>query len=350
LTWKKAFCGQLNILNSSNFRGMASAFTIARVRKQIREIINILNLDLSGLTVLTEAGSNLFIFTPFIAYLAGASKVFVWLKDTPYGNAADIEQEFYAIVKALELDTNRFSLAVNQRPVEHIQQADIITNLGSVRPLNQVLLSEAKSGAVVSYMCEAWEIRPEDVDIAYCKQKGVKIAGVWENHSDLLIFKGCGPLSAKLCFEAGIEIYQNHILILSSDKFGQTAAETFKAIGAASVEIRKPEEISELDFSKYDLVFVADYSTDKEILGKNVAGKLDELKNTAVVHLCGTVDSEFLINNGVYCYPEKPGYGFRMTYTLAHLGSKPIIDLHAAGLKVGECLVRGENSELVQLM
>lgn len=329
---------------------MASLFTLARVRRQIGEIIQTLKLDLTGFTVLTEAGSNLFIFTPFIAYFAGAAKVFVWLKDTPYGQAAEIKQEFYAIVKAWNLDATRFELAVNERQVEHIQRAEIVTNLGSVRPLNQAFLSQLKPEAVVSYMCEAWEIRPDDVDIAFCKKQGIKVAGVWENHPNLMIFKGCGPLSAKLCFEAGLEIYQNHILVLSSDKFGQVAAETFKALGAADVTVQSPAEVPGIDFSKYDLVFVADYSTEKEILGKNVADKLEQLKNTAVVHLCGAVDTPFLTSKGVECYPQKPGYSFRMTYTLAHLGSKPIIDLHAAGLKVGECLARGESSELVQLM
>jgi len=305
---------------------------------------------LDGLVILTEAGSNHFLFTPLIAYYAGAIKICVWIKDSSHGLATEIENELKLIINLLKLDLSRFEFALNERPAAHIKAADVITNLGAIRPLNKTFLENLKQGAVVSYMCEGWEIRPEDVDIKFCKIKGIKIAGVWENHPELMIFQGCGPLAVKLCFEAGLEVYQNRILIISSDKFGVTASETFNVFGASSVSIIKPTEISQIDFSDFDLVFVADYSFEKEILGYNVKEKLPQFKSTAIVHLCGSVNYEFFKSNGITCYPQQQGYRFRMTKTLAHLGLKPVIDLHASGLKVGECLYNNQESDLVQML
>jgi hypothetical protein len=326
------------------------SFEIYRAQKLIGSVINKLELDLKDLKILTEAGSNYFSYSPLIAYYAGASKIFVWIKDTSYGAAIDIQMHFETILKNLKIKNDKFEFALNERPVEHIETADIITNLGFVRPIDHNFLRHMKKDAVVSYMCEAWEIRDGDVDINYCKERNIKIAGVWENHPDLMIFKGCGNLSIKLCLEAGLEVYLNKILILSSDKFGQTAYNAFLSVGAEEVKIRKPEEANEIDYTEYDIVFVADYTYKEEILGKNNFNKLAELKNVAIVHLCGSVDYEWLNAQQIYCYPQQQGYHSRMTKTLAHLGLKPVVDLHTAGMKVGECLYKNKNSEFIQLL
>lgn len=327
---------------------MLTDFQVRRAVRQIDRIIDVLKLKLNGTSILTEAGSNYFIFTPLIAYKAGAEKIYVWIKDTSYGTAKEIYTEFIRILQVLNIDQSIFEFGLNTRPPDHIQQADIITNLGSVRPLDKTLIGTLKKGAVISYMCEAWEIRPQDVDIEYCKSAGVKIAGVWENHPDLMIFNGCGPLAVKLCYEAGLEVYQNKILIVSGDKFGQTAAKAFEQTGAAEVRQITPAEVAATDLSYFDFVFVADYSFPGEIFGASTSEQLGGLKNNMVIHLCGCVDYTYLTANGIECYPKQTGHPFRMTRTLAHLGSKPVIELHAAGLKVGECLYRGKENNLIQ--
>jgi hypothetical protein len=326
---------------------MQSDFEIFRAKKLAQLSVEKLGLDLENISVLTEAGSNYFIYTSLIAYYAGAQKIFVWIKDSPYGKAEDICNELLRILNVLNIERSVFDIKINERESRHIEQADIITNLGFIRPIDKNFIDQMKTSAVISYMCEAWEQRQEDVDAEYCKRKNIPVAGVWENHPALLIFNGCGPLSAKLCFEAGLEIYQNKILIVSSDKFGKAAAQTFSSIGAITTVI-DPAEIIHTDLNAFDIVFVADYTYKEVIIGKNIEHKLEQLKNCAVVHLCGMVDYDLLKKNAVFCYPTENGRSFRMTRTLAHLGLKPVIDLHAAGLKVGECLFKKTSSDLVQ--
>jgi hypothetical protein len=343
---RKAFVILLIGLNQLD--NMLTAFEVKRAAKLIRDIVGKLDLELKGLSVLTEAGSNYFIFTPLIAYYAGSKKVYVWIKDTSYGPAKDIRLEFERIIGVLNIEPAFFEFALNERPQEHIQGAEIITNLGFVRPLDKAFLSALNDKAVVSYMCEAWELRPGDVDLPFCKEHNIKIAGVWENHPDLMIFKGCGALSVKLCMEAGLEVYQNNILVISSDKFGKTAAEAFLSAGAADVQVIEPKLSGKIDFSPFDIVFIADYSFQEEILGAGTGHGVNGLSHCAVVHLCGAVDYKYLQQKGIYCYPAQQGFHSRMTRTLAHLGLKPVIDLHAAGMKVGELLYKNEQNELIQ--
>jgi hypothetical protein len=328
---------------------MNNSFDVIRAQKLIKRAISKLNLQLTGLKILTEAGSNYFIYTPLIAYYAGASKIFVWIRDTKYGSAISIKQEFENIIFYLQLDSSVFDIVLNERPEEHISTVDIVTNLGFVRPLNKEFISLMKHGSVISYMCEAWEIRSNDVDISYCNEKGITVAGVWENHPDFLIFNGCGPLALKLCHEAGFEVYQNNILVISSDKFGQVAYNTFKSIGA-EVSIISPNQIDSVDFTLFDFLFIAEYSYQDEIIGKAQEYKIEKLRETAIIHLCGAVDYLWLKEKGVYCYPKQDGYNFRMTRTLAYLGIKPLIDLHAAGLSVGESIYKKRENELVQII
>lgn len=327
---------------------MTKEVEVLRAADLISKIKSRLSLNLEGRSVLTEAGSNYFIYTPLIAYYSGASSIYVWIKDTVYGSAESIRKEFLQILNLLGISSDTFHLRLNERPEADIAASDIITNLGFVRPLDAAFLGNLNKTAVVSYMCEAWEVRAADVDIEYCKENNIPVAGVWEDHPDLLIFKGCGQLSVKLCMEAGLEVYQNSILIISDDKFGKVARESFVNAGAARVDVQSPAANNISDYSDYDLIFISDYSFAEEILSN--ASDLTVLKGKTVVHLCGKVNFEALEAAGVNCYPRYNGQAKRMTKTLAHLGLKPIIDLHAAGLKVGELLYNKEASTLVQSM
>ena len=58
-----------------------------------------------------------------------------------------------------------------------------------------------------------------------------------------------------------------------------------------------------------------------------------------VLQFAGVVDINNLGENDIAFYPaENPGCR-RMSQTLAELGAKPVVELHAAGLKVGQSAV-----------
>lgn len=320
-----------------------------REARLITEIIKKLNLDLRGLNILTEVGSGPFFITPIIAVMAGAEKVYAWTKDSEYGRGDEIISNCIEKCNLYGISKNSIEYSNNLRPVRHIEDADIITNLGFIRPLDVDFLSFIKKNSVISYMCEAWEFRDTDIDLNYCRKHGIKVAGTWENKEGLRIFDGVGYLAAKICFEAGFEIYQNNIVIISNDQFGQAIKRAFDNMGANKVFVIKPVELNISQQLKVDFIILADYVESVNIFTDNIINFLLE-NDISVVHLAGNIDFHYLDSKGVYVYPKKSGANHRMTFTLAHLGLKPLIDLHAAGLKVGEELIKNNLSNLSQIL
>ena len=315
-----------------------------RIQKLINNAIRTTRLDLDGLKVLTEVGSNNFLFTPLIAALANAEKVFAWTKDTSYGKGESVVNLCKELMLKMGIDQNKISFRVNERPDNDIAEADIVTNLGMVRPISSGFIEKMKAAAVIPTMSEAWELRKEDIDIFTCTKKGIRVAGTWENHPDLRIFDGCGALSIKLAQQAGFEVYQNNICIISDDHFGEVAFKAFKNLGA-DVNLVPSAQADQVNSEKYDFIFLADYTSEEVYLGEN--GKLNNSR-LPIVHLAGNISHHYAISNNYFIYPQKDGYSMRMTKTLADLGCKPVIDLHTAGLKVGECLFKNNACEYSQ--
>ena len=82
-----------------------------------------------------------------------------------------------------------------------------------------------------------------------------------------------------------------------------------------------------------------------------VAGRFDE---SAVFAARARRIREMAEKMNLSLFPKMEGHHHRMTRTLAYLGDDPVIKLHAAGLKVGELMLRREtshnNEELVQYL
>lgn len=326
-------------------------YTEKRVLALIQDAINKLRLDLSGLIVLTESGSGYFSVSPVIAALANAARVYAWTRDSIYGRGRNNSSETRKLLERTNLD-GRVVFRLNERPEGDIENADIITNLGFVRPIDHSFISRTKPGTVISAMCEKWEVRNNDIDIDACRKREVKVAGIWENYPGLRIFDSVGNLAVKLCLEAGFEIYQNKIAVWSNDDFGKVVKRTFEDFGADKVFLinRVSELIRIAGESRIDFLFIADYTSPATIIGSG--GVLDPAALSryfsAIVHLCGKVDWRFAEKRGMTVYPKQRGHANRMTRTLAYLGPKPVIDLHTAGLKAGELLYKNKKSKLLQ--
>jgi len=324
---------------------------IQRAKRIIEQTITQLDVDLSGYTILTEVGSNLFAYTPIIAALCKASKVYAWTGDSAYGKASSNVDVCKKIMKSFDIP-NIIEFAENERPDQHIKNADIITNLGFVRPLNETFFKLIKPNAVITAMCEAWEVREQDIDLAYCKQNNILVAGTWENYPPLEIFNFCGPLAIKMAQEGGYEVFKNRILVWSEDMFGKTISAAFKNFGASKVISTTNVNVLYENANDIDFVFLCDYHQQNTLLGENGiinALKIKELNPAcSFIHLYGKLDSNWLDSHKVSHYPKKNGFQSTMSFTLSHLGPLPILNLHIAGLKVAECLKKGITHKIIQ--
>lgn len=312
-----------------------------RSNRLINSIIALLQLDLSGATVLTEMASSHFIYTPFIAATAGADKVITVTKDSRYGKAKDIIAQGTRLAADWEL--SQIHCTTELTP-ELIAEADIVTNLGFVRPITTAFVAHMKPGAVIPYMCEAWEFRPGDVDLHACQHHGVPVMGTFEGYLNLNIFEYCGPLLGKLLFEAGLEIMGNRFLLLSSDPFGRTLSSYLEQNDAVVVLVQSRHGMEGIRMDGLDGLIVADQRSDEVLVGTEgwvEPGKLASASPGAIVlQYAGIVDVTSVELAGLACIPKWSIGAHRMWQTLAYLGPRPIIDLHALGLKVGELMWR----------
>ncbi len=305
----------------------------------INKAIDFNQLDLKGLIVFTEAASGEFIYTPIIAAMAGAKKVYAITKDSQYATKEEVKKNTMLFAELCGVKDKICVIFDKQK----INKADIITNLGFVRPIDKQTIDMLKIDAVISCMCEAWEVRNEDVDIDYCKKKAINVMGTNENYPGLDVFEFSGPLALKMLFDAGIEIYKSKIIIVSGDDFGKVIYATLSKVSSDVVLVRNLNEENYSLLRDVDAIIIADYTSEKCFIGKNAFGisseKLKSLSDfITVIQFAGIVDIDDLKKNNISFYPNYKVGNFRMGRTLAYLGPKPIIDLHCAGLKVGEIM------------
>jgi hypothetical protein len=200
-----------------------------------------------------------------------------------------------------------------------------------------------KPTAVLPLMCESWEFRPGDVDLAACQAKGIAVLGTNEDYPGLEVFSYSGVLCQKLLFEAHMEVHKSKIIVVSGDKFGQVIQHQLTASGASVCLIPTLKWRDEL--SDADALVVADYTREDVIIGPNGDMTAEELASAApgitVVQFAGIVDVRRLLECGLAVFPGIELKAHRMARTLAYLGPRPVIELHAMGLKVGELGIKG---------
>lgn len=315
------------------------------IRSEIENVINDLNLNLKGLVVLTEAASGLFAFTPIIALMAGAKKVVAVSQTTKFGSFDDIKRETLEVVNFFGADEADIEIVLKNE-YDRYNEIDIVTNSGHVRPINERLISTLKKTAVISYMSEPWEYRNDDLDLYLCNKKGILVYGTNEDHPLVNCFIETGHIAMKMIYESKISVINAKIAIVSRDKFGKTICHHLLTFTDKVILIDDFENIPEDYLTDLDILIVADYLYDKEIISGNGIIKPQDLimrsPHVKIIQFCGNNNMDDLKEQGISCYPAGELEKSRMFYTLADISYRSAIRLFAAGLKVGEGLQKPE--------
>lgn len=327
------------------------SFADQRALRLTRQAIKTLDVNLDGYTVLTEVGSGMYKYTPIIASMCGARRVVACTRDSRYAKGSENIDHCSALAKSTGIGNITFYNGTI--PTEEIREADIITNSGFLRPLDKNFLSHVDpKRTVIPLMFEAWEIRKSDIDIDYCAKNGIRVAGTWENYPSIKVFDSVGTLAVKMAFEAGYEVHGNNIVVWGDEHFGKQALEGFLKVGASTVElVNNIDRLKDL-LPSADFIYICDYNADQPYFA--TGGLFEQLETTmaenltGVVHLYGDVDAEYLASRRINVYPRFNGRSKLMTFTLGHVGLRPIINLQTAGFKVAQEMLTGNLSPLSQ--
>lgn len=312
-----------------------------RVERLIRTAISDLHLDLSEISILTEAASGYFAVTSLIAALAGADRVYAVTRDSPHGTAGEVKE--YIEGWAADLGVGDRIHVTTSPGADFASRVQVVTNVGFVRPIDRRIVERLPYDAAISLMSEPWEFRSRDVDVHSCRSRDIPVLATNETHSRLQIFRYVGLIALKLMLESDIEVYRSRVLVVGSEPFGSAASDVLMNNGC-EVFLLQPTQLSDLAFgdSDYDAVVLVEYRDRQTLVG--AAGLIDPNvlvdMGALLVHICGVVDDAYIAESGLRKVPNttvQPGY---MTLTTACVGPRPVVDLHTAGLRVGEIAVR----------
>lgn len=322
-----------------------------------------LELDLRGRTVLTEAATGPYVVTAILAALAGA-RVLAHARSTAHGT----QEEVFALVAEVAtwfgpLDITPLSVLTPAA----LAEADVVTNSGHLRPLDAHRLRHLKAGAVISLMYEAWEYRPADIDLEYCRSRGIPVAGVDERHPDVDVFGYLGDMALKLLFDAGTCPYGNTLVLMCNNAFGPAIARTLaglcRRLGVIDLARNRPCYEALLELGRVE--WLAEFPRARAPVGYRdasavvftaapfhqawlaPAGPVDaaELREAfpeaVLLRFAGDLSTEILAAHGIGYAPAtvRPGH---MGVLPSEIGFDPVIRLQAGGLKVGELLLSGE--------
>jgi hypothetical protein len=314
-----------------------SGFPPAGLVASMRQRIAATGLDLSGLTVLTEAATGAYSVTPVIAALAGAAHVHAVARPSRHGSVAAAHAAVEALAHAAGV-AERIELA-DHVPDRLLPKVDIVTNSGHLRPIGPALIERLPQRAVIALMFEAWEFRPTDIDLAACRRCGIPVAGVNERHPTIDVFSFLGPLCARMLSEAGARPAAGPVAVLCDNAFGPYLEE---GLGREGFEVRRFAKAADLPCRAWNAVVVALTPAAEPRIDAVAARRLAVAAPGArIVQFWGDIDRSALAAVGLTAHPRRAPRLGHMGILLDALGLEPIVRLQTGGLRAAEWVWRG---------
>jgi hypothetical protein len=311
-------------------------FAPARLLKVIRAVLPGIGLDLSGLTVLTEAATGAYCVTPVIAALANSQKVYAVTRASRYGSVAE--------VRACTMELAALAGVADRIEIHEtfddkvLEGTDIITNSGHLRPIDRSVISKLPRDCVIALMFETWEFRGPDIDLSAAREHAIRIVGVNERHPAIDVFSYLGPLCVNMLHEAGIPVYKSQIALVCDNDFGPFIARSLAGLGAV---IRSFSNVEALEHGDWDAIVFALQPMDTPRIDGSGAAHIARVAPTAIVaQFWGDADRAALAAQGLRVWPSRAPEPGHMSILLSAIGPEPIIRLQTGGLRAAEWVRR----------
>ncbi len=298
-----------------------------------------MRIDLGGAVVVTEAATGAYAVTPIIAALAGARRVYGFTRSTAHGSVADVVRQTNDLAVAAGV-LDRIELRTD-RPISVIDEADVVTNSGHVRPLDRAVISRMRPGAALPLMFESWEIQAGRFDLALDEAvaRGIRVAGTNERHPLVDVFSYLGTMAVKLLFDTGTAVRNTRIVVACDNPF---ASYLVSGLAAAGAVVRSTTSVVDVDPAfDPDYILVSLTPTGSPVIGsEDVRWIAGTWPATVVVQFWGDLDRASLGDAGVRFWPVQAPPAGHMAILPSQPGPEPVIRLQAGGLKVGSVLLK----------
>lgn len=323
----------------------------SKAHNEIVSLIKEFDLDLTGFNVYTEAATGPYGFTAIIAALAGAKHVTAQAESTAYGDASVVIRYVENLAEVSRV-SGKVSV-VHGRDVLALKSADIITNSGNVRPFNSELIELLHPQAVIPLMWETWEHRPDELDLTFCKKKNILVLGTNEGsvqcNFEKYVVLGALKLLSELNYDGG------PLMVLGNDGTpGKVIVEGLRRLG---IKIYWFSGSEKSDYRYADLrnfflknganishLLLAEHEMKEILLGStgflDAATIMNINADLKIANFAGQIKMEEVIDAQITIYPDTLAPINYINYPLSNLGSRPVLHLMVAGLKVGEQMAK----------
>ena len=341
------------------------------MKEKLQHIIQDLNIQLQNECVLTEAASGAYACTPVLAALSGAD-VHAFARDSKYGSARESINEVQALAEQCGVSGRiHFHTEKNEMPWE---RSTVVTNSGALRPLDSTILERISSSCRIPLMFEAWEFRSQDLDLDFCKSKGIRVAGTSERHPQVDVFGYLGDMVVRLIQDAKQTPYRNKFIVVSNNDFTSYLCKPLVSMSAAVGVYCPLEYRSEIE--NLGATYLGDWNvTEIPIEWKSASAVIytgspfsenlwgtfpllnfniwKTLSSPLLLRFAGDVREADLVQHEINFHPENVPAG-HMGILPSAIGWDPIIRLQAGSLKVAELMKTNEahynNFELAQYL
>jgi hypothetical protein len=321
----------------------------------VRQQVKNMKIDLSGLNIITECASGPYMFNTLTPLLANANQVVAIGKDSHFGLFKDIRSELLALCDSAEINTDRLILSETLED-EYISKADIITNSNILRPINKETISKLKPTTVLPLMWETWEFRDDCLDIKAAIENDILVLGTDESHPSLNFHPYAGMLGLNLLFKLGLECHRSNIILMGGSFIGSEIAKTLSINNIPySWFVEKPSNGKQIAYEKMkhqestfkeaDAIIVCEleswsplFTDSNGWISFNELAALNPSIKIGVI--TGNINQDALDKSGLAYLPEKIMPPGQISYQAYEMGPRPILELFAAGLKVGEVMAR----------
>src|SRR5262249_5412361 len=132
---------------------------------------------------------------------------------------------------------------VADRALLRIEEADVITNSGHLRPLDAALIERLRPGAALPLMFESWAFRASDMALDARRRRRGLVAGTNERHPAIDVFSFLGTMALKLLFDAGIAAHRSRIVLLCDNPFAPYIARTLEQLAGQLAVLPQPDAV-----------------------------------------------------------------------------------------------------------
>ncbi|MER9303823.1 hypothetical protein NKJ06_12655 [Mesorhizobium sp. M0293] len=307
---------------------------LAIVRKQIA----LLDLDLSGLTVVVGATTGYQVVTATAAALANADRVVALTRiSSRHPSLAAAAEATLAFAKHAKV-SKRVEVT-NRIDSRKWQDVDLVTNCLEVGPISRSLIELLPSHAVVSLMAEPWELRPGFVDFDACDEAGIKVAAPNLSHPAIDLLPEFARLCCVLLGDAGVVQRAARLAIVCDTPCASSLEHTLREGGARVSVFSHPMLLTD---DAWDVIVVAMRPTDKPPMDINCLGRIARNSHQALlVQFSGGVDRSAASYFGLRIWPPKRPTSGQLGLPLDVLGPAPMVRRLTGGLKAAEAAYRG---------